>query len=204
MRSWSISFLLFCLILFSCSQSKEVVDQGQNETTAEEVINCDHQARVVMIEDEGCGLLFKMPNGMLIQAEDFAYDVEEDETVNLSFDVIQGQRPSCSAAQLLVSITCIKESAMSSVPSYCKDVIDVFEIPWMKRIANEVDVTLVTKYDYANEKAYVFEGKQKVIMVDCRGNVLCESDAADSQRCMPVISQLSNAYVILVVNETNE
>ena len=100
MRSWSISFLLFCLILFACGQSKEVVDQGQN-TASEEVMNCDHQARVVMIEDEGCGLLFKMPNGMLIQAEDLAYDVEEDEAVNLSFDVIQGQRPSCSAAQLL-------------------------------------------------------------------------------------------------------
>ena len=212
MNLYSLSIFTLGLFMTACSVSKKasVTPLSNEEVEAYEVkkdsvLPCDHSANIAMDADAECGLLLSMPNGSFFQPVSFPvvdFIFEDGQNVRVSFLERKGIKSDCAKSHMMVELTCLeKDWTFSDAKSDdCEDTIDVFSVGWMKRMLHEVDVEKITKYDYRNEKAYVFEGKKGTLMSDCYGNELCRTRPGEKRDCMEIYSQLSNGYVILVVN----
>lgn len=212
MNKHSLLILTFVLTISACHSSKKAAVEPMSnaevesyEVKKDSTLPCDHSANIAMDADANCGLLLSMPNGTILQPISFPdtdFIFEDGQNVRVSFLERKSVESDCDKAQIMVELTCLeKDWTFSDAKSdKCEDTIDAFSIGWMKRMLHEVDVEKITKYDYRNEKAYVFEGKKGTLMSDCYGNELCRIRPGERQDCMEIYGQLSNGYVILVVN----
>ncbi len=212
MNLYGLSIFAFGLLMTACSASKKaaITPLSNEEVESYEVkkdskLPCDHSANIAMDADADCGLLLSMPNGMILQPVTFPdvdFIFEDGQNVRVSFLEMKSAESDCEKSQMMVELTCLeKDWTFNDAKSEdCEDTIDAFSVGWMKRMLHEVDVEKITKYDYRNEKAYAFEGKKGTLLSDCYGNELCRIRPGEKQDCMDVYSQLSNGYVILVVN----
>jgi hypothetical protein len=193
-----------------CSPSKEVNKEEKVEqaptviSTTEAQVPCDHSASVRFTKHKECGMLFTFPNGMMYEAKripDPESGINHGEKVRLSYRVIEDMSTDCELAKGVIEVTCLMlESQISDRGYICHDVNDPYDVLWIKSVMKDMDPTRVIKYDYREEKAYAFEKNGSVAYYDCRGTELYRGNQGE-ERAMIVLSQFSNAYVILVVNE---
>ncbi|MDX1686069.1 MAG: hypothetical protein R3275_12600 [Saprospiraceae bacterium] len=196
----------------SCGVQKTSESRSMQEKEETQVVQvdsflpCEHTAEIVLdLESEPCGLLLKMPNGILFKPQDLPnpdFAMATGQKVRVSFEILPDQVSNCEKAKDVVSITCLQETLNTDYTKSdtCVRTKDAFAINWMKTIINEIDARRVTRYDYREQLAYKFEGPDRVIFTDCYGNVLCRATTEIEDRCNPVQAEMSNGYVILVVN----
>lgn len=208
--------LILTLVVFSlmaCKTNKNMTttepSSGEIEKYSVEVdsvLPCDHSARIVLdIENASCGLMLTLPNGMSVQPielPDPEFTFSSGDKVRVSFVERDDFKSDCANSQGIVQVTCLEKDWNLSYDKgdECVKTIDAFSIPWMKRIIGELDPEKVTRYDFEDRLAYKFEGKKGQVVVDCFGQELCRQRPGEKPACEMIQSMMSNAYVILVIN----
>ena len=204
------SLLFLAVLICGCSAHKEAKNEDKKVvepavlSTTVATIPCDHAASVRFTKYPECGMLFTLPNGTIYEAKripDPESGLAHGEKVRLSYNVIEDMSTDCQLAKGVIEVTCLILASEANEKGYtCHDIIDPYRVNWMKAIMQELNPIKVIKYDYREEKAYAFETRENVAYYDCRGTELFRGERQD-ERGMMVMSQFSNAYVILVVNE---
>jgi hypothetical protein len=201
-----IAMLAALLLIFAhCKGSKTSIPKDVSDKKTESALRleCDFSATVMVDEGEGCGLLLVLPNGLILQPTGELEDgqsFEDGDRVRISYKVIEDMATSCSKAIAMADITCLKKIEGQS-SGECANVRDPFDVEWMKQAVNTLDARKVTRYSYREKRAYMFSGIQETVIYDCFGQELCRYGEGGMEDCMDVISELSNEFVILVVNE---
>jgi len=197
--------------MISCHSTKKISQEEMREKADQPVekvtqLKCDFNGIIMVSDDPHCGVLIQLTNKTVIQPIGFPdsldFVFEDNQPVRFSYKILEDVSTDCKEAIGVAEITClVKDRKLQTGKSNeCQDVIDVFKVKWMKDLLNSMDARKITKMDYREEKAYKFESPRATIYVDCYGNELCRIRAGENEQCAEVISQMSNEYVILVVD----
>ncbi|MEM6967234.1 MAG: hypothetical protein AAF573_20900 [Bacteroidota bacterium] len=187
-------YLIFisCLLLFTaskCEKNKNCTEVG----TLKDFTGLD-----------GCKFMIVLDNGEKLQPvkyEDADVELKDGQRIKFGYKEVTDQMSICMAGKM-VEITCFEYTNESPVTGTdpvrlpCLKTLDPYEAEWGKMAMQKTNAYQVVRYTYRTDGwAYLFNGPQKNMIVDCQGTVICECGAKET-KCDDQVKNYSNELVI--------
>lgn len=186
-----LSFFSICLILSlshsACGPQKNLTDNG----------HCLHSG---VIKDfaglDGCGLMIIDEKGQKLLPVKFPEQpLELKDGQKIKFDYTEVEAMSiCMAEDKIVEVTCLK--VIKETEEQCLDIAQPMRVDWMKSIINNSQPEQIIKYPIENEQwLYLFKGNP-VLVFDCYGVKVCDSEETEISKCMNMLPEGAAGQVI--------
>ncbi len=149
---------------------------------------------------EGCGRLFRLPDGRLLEPDrpDTGAEIGTGTSVRLTYRELSAGVPACLLADARVTVVRYRVLP-SEAPSVrgCVDTTNPFEVPWMDRAVDRLNATRIIKYKLGSRWAYYYEAVPVSYLFDCEGNVICETKGDPQDDChIGYLQRLSKGKII--------
>lgn len=132
-----------------------------------------------------CGYIIETEEGKLllpleIHSLDPSYRIGPDQIVKFDCKVLDNTSSLCMVEARSAEFTCLK--LLPSYPASCLDV-DLPEGEWIKSLIESTKPHSIRKFMRDTDIVYVFESPEEKAMYDCAGNLICNWNKKEKNKC---------------------
>ena len=209
MKHFPFFILIACFFLMACPSRKTSIEDGDTTTTQpadfEPTTEC---ATTAIVRDftgvDGCRILFELGNGDKLLPNEMPildFKLENNQAVNLDYDVVKDAVSACMMESQIVRVTCINVIGMTGgvkkAKSPCVKADSFSESKWLKHIAGDMNPYIVTRYKYNTDGcAYLLDDGMQKKLYDCQGTLMCSVSGKALNECNKQISSLGEGTMI--------
>ncbi len=159
---------------------------------------------IVLVKDmqglDGCQFLLEEEDGTRLLATSMPKNdiqLANNLMLKISYEEVKDAMSICMAEDKMVEVTCIENLGMTGgikpQKKNCDKLNSPNDVAWMKALNTKIKPNLVTRHIYNDGFAYELRTKEKELIYDCQGNLICEGMIGD---CSKIKGQLREPYVI--------
>jgi hypothetical protein len=165
---------------------------------------CTHSAVVKDFAGlDGCSILLVLENGkklLPVNLEAFT-PLTDGQSIRMDYKSAEDMMSICMAEDEMVKLTCLATKIDGSWTIDCPEMIDPYRVAWAEAVMQEINPTQVDEVILDGQRAYMFYAPSGARIYNCKGDLLCSYTYNTVAACESIISKISEAKTIYVVNE---
>ncbi len=138
---------------------------------------CNVHAVAFEADLDACGYLFRLDNGVTLEALPHAYDLKDNHRYALGYTSTFDYMSSCMAADTIIKLHCVQWiSGPDTSDCYTKPTIEARS--WLELVIQENNINQIDRYKFQDRFMYACYNAEKRYLYSCEGQLLCEDEAA--------------------------